>query len=187
MDVCYSYQTGLPATVVSLPVHLSYCCQSSLFKTESWSCSKTFDGSLPLVKAQLHCIGIRGPLELKQPIFLASSLIISPRFWVPWSNMLISICTMNSHTRLSTGCVFANPSTWPAKLSSGFPSHLLHISIITHHSLLNWSFFFPVSPIDHELLVYKGYIWPAPVFPELSTGPHINNESAKDCLSLLMA
>lgn len=134
----------------------------------------------------------QGPLQLKQPIFLASSPTKSPHFWTLRNNSLFPIHTMNSHLDSPLGmcepALHPTPTspTWPVKPSSRCPSHLVHISIRTLHTILHL-LFCPVSPTDHEFLVYKNYICLIPVFPELCTGLHINNESAKDHLLFLMA
>ena len=173
--------------MLSLPIHLPYCCQSSLFKRKIWSCSKTFDCSLPLVKVQIFCVGNQSSSQVNNLSFFISHHI--PTFPSPMGQLRIPYAYNElSYWTLHCGCLCQSPYlACQAVFWSSGQAHLVHISIITHHAVLHLLLFFPVSPMDHELFVYNNYIWLTSVFPELSTGPHRNNESAKDCLLFLMA
>lgn len=139
--------------MLSLPVHFPYCCQSSLAKRTIWSCSRTFDRSFPLVKAQILCIGVQDLSQLKQPIFL-SSHTTSSHFWAPWDNSLFPIHTMNSHIGLFTGSVFTN--THPSQTLGllGHPLDSLSVPHLCYDTSYCSSFppFFPVSPTDHKCM-----------------------------------
>lgn len=158
MEGCYGFLTGLPATMLSLPVHFPYCCQSSPFKRTIWLRSKTFHCSLPLVKVQILCSGIQDLSQLKQPIFL-SSPATSSHFWSPWSNSLFPIHTMSSHIGLFTGSVFDSApthkhrkNTWPVKPSTRLPFRQFYISIRTPYVVPHLTPLFPIPPTDHECM-----------------------------------
>lgn len=67
-------------------------------------------------------------------------------------------------------------------------AHLDHLSIITQHAVLHLLLIFSVSPMDHELLVYKSYIWLTSIFPELSKHRASHKQwICKDCHLFFMA